>query len=255
MSEEPRPWLEDGASSFELELLASARVDRPSSRALPRTLAAVSATLIGATTTAAAAGTPAAIGLVGVLKWVGVGVLGGLATMVAVETVNPKPSAGPGRSVGNQPSSVAIVGRIPTHGESPRSAEPVVRSTQPSRSARTPELESESETAPQSSVSATVPNPRKTQDLARETSLVSQASRQVEAGDPTRALALLDQWAHEYPNGVLRPEAAVVRVRALVQAGRRQEAQALAASHTSSEPGSAPARAMQHALDEPPPTK
>jgi hypothetical protein len=240
MNDEPKRWLEDGASSFERDLLASADFDRAPRRALSRTLASVqiaaAATLVAST----AVGTSASVGTLSVLKWVGFGVVSGLATMVAVETVTP---LGPANTEPRDPTRVPVVAPLPEPAPTPPSGK--ANAPTPPSDSRSPRNSPPValENAPELPSPATA-NARR--DLARETSLVSEASRKVESGDPTRALALLDQYAREYPNGVLRPEAGVVRVRALVATGRRKEAELLAGS----EPNSAHARSMQRALGE-----
>jgi outer membrane protein assembly factor BamD (BamD/ComL family) len=55
---------------------------------------------------------------------------------------------------------------------------------------------------------------------------------------PTRALALLDSYAQSYPNGRLKQEALVLRVQALVGAGRREQAAALVRKFNSEHPNS-----------------
>lgn len=241
MTDEPKRWLEDGASGFERELLSSAHVDRAPPRALSRTLASVQMAAAATLVSSTAVGTSASVGAVSVLKWVGIGVVSGLATMVAVETVTPAPPT----SRAHDETSVAVI-----EPPAPVLTQPEAR-PQPEKSAPDPRSPKnlatiERSTAPEE-VSSATPATR-ARDLARETALVSEASRGVEAGDPNRALALLDQRAREFPNGLLGPEAAVVRVRALVATGRRKEAEQLASANTGSGPGSAHARAMQRAL-------
>jgi hypothetical protein len=238
LNDEPKRWLEDGASSFERELLASADFDRAPRRALSRTLASVQVAAAATLVASTAVGTSASVGTLSVLKWVGIGVVSGLATMVAVETVTP---SAPANTAPSEPARVAVVAPLP---------EPTPTRPSGKANALTPPPDSRSprnsagkaiERAPE------VQSPEtKQRDLARETSLVSEASRKVESGDAARALVLLDQYAREYPNGVLRPEAGVVRVRALVATGQRKEAEQLAGS----EPNSAHARSMQRALGE-----
>jgi hypothetical protein len=64
--------------------------------------------------------------------------------------------------------------------------------------------------------------------LARETELVRLAlGRLRREHDPAGALALLDQHARRFPSGALGPEAAIVRVDALLALDRRSEALAI----------------------------
>ncbi len=62
-----------------------------------------------------------------------------------------------------------------------------------------------------------------TDRLAREVRLVDEARRELGAS-PTAALRVLDLYAREFATGALHREAALVRVEALVKAGRRAEA-------------------------------
>jgi hypothetical protein len=59
------------------------------------------------------------------------------------------------------------------------------------------------------------------------------------AGDPAGALALLDQFEHRNPSSPLDEEVAVLRIDALVDAGRRAEATERAAAFLSAYPASA----------------
>jgi len=63
--------------------------------------------------------------------------------------------------------------------------------------------------------------------LAAEVALLDRA-RAVARSAPGSALAALDEHARTFPNGALRDEAAVVRLEALLAAGRRDEAERLA---------------------------
>ncbi len=54
---------------------------------------------------------------------------------------------------------------------------------------------------------------------AAELVLLDQARSAIDAGDPARGLALLDTYASRFPHGVMAPEASVLRIEALVNAG------------------------------------
>ncbi len=69
--------------------------------------------------------------------------------------------------------------------------------------------------------SATVASP---DSLAEETALLGKAARANREGDSVRALALLDEHASRYPNGVLAEERAAQRVFVLCALGRKAEA-------------------------------
>ena len=65
-------------------------------------------------------------------------------------------------------------------------------------------------------------------DLQAEIDLLDAARTAIAARAGARALALLRRYEHRYPTGSFRPEAAALRVEALVQLGRDGEARALA---------------------------
>lgn len=74
--------------------------------------------------------------------------------------------------------------------------------------------------------------------LSQETRLVRDANSATRAGDPARALALLDEHARRFPRGVLVEERDAERVLATCAAGRRDEARALASRFLRTYPGS-----------------
>ncbi|MBK6693940.1 MAG: hypothetical protein IPG50_17290 [Myxococcales bacterium] len=67
-------------------------------------------------------------------------------------------------------------------------------------------------------------------NLAGELGALDQARRSVRAGQPNKALALLDGYAKTFPAGALRSEALVLRVEALMKAGREDDAKRASAS-------------------------
>ncbi|MBX3202119.1 MAG: hypothetical protein KF894_28580 [Labilithrix sp.] len=71
-----------------------------------------------------------------------------------------------------------------------------------------------------------------------EVALLAETSAATQAGRPSRALALADQHAREFPRGVLGPEFDAQRVVALAALGRHEEACALASRFLSSHPNS-----------------
>jgi hypothetical protein len=65
-------------------------------------------------------------------------------------------------------------------------------------------------------------------DLAEQIAIVDAARSAVRSGDVERALAVVRKYQAEYPRGAFRPEAAALRVEALVKARRTTEARAAA---------------------------
>ncbi|AKU94095.1 hypothetical protein AKJ09_00759 [Labilithrix luteola] len=64
--------------------------------------------------------------------------------------------------------------------------------------------------------------------ITEEARLLREANRTLKGGDAEGALAILALHAERYPHGVLEPERSAVRVFALCEAGRREEARAAA---------------------------
>lgn len=70
------------------------------------------------------------------------------------------------------------------------------------------------------------PLPR-TDTVTEEVATLDQSRAALAAGNARAALALMDAYDQKYPRGTLVPEATVLRVRALVQLGRRRDATAV----------------------------
>jgi hypothetical protein len=88
-----------------------------------------------------------------------------------------------------------------------------------------------------------VPVPALPSPLAAEVSLLDQA-RALAPTQPTEALRLIDDHAVRFPHGVLRDEAALVRLEALLTAGRRADAERYAQPIIDQRPGTPIARRM-----------
>jgi hypothetical protein len=74
--------------------------------------------------------------------------------------------------------------------------------------------------------------------LAAEVAAIDHAARAVAKRDPERALAALDAYQKQFPSGVLRPEATVLRVQALVQQGDAVRAASIARAFLAQNPHS-----------------
>jgi len=80
---------------------------------------------------------------------------------------------------------------------------------------------------------------RKTSDaLQRELSQLDRARAQLSAGSPAGALALLNEYSRAEPRGALRLEAEVLRIDALLQSGREDQARARARAFLNRHPTS-----------------
>jgi hypothetical protein len=71
-----------------------------------------------------------------------------------------------------------------------------------------------------------------------ELSALDQARTAIADGEPARALSILDEYTANFPRGAMGPEAAVLRVEALLRAGDRAAAERVAHSFLQNTPGS-----------------
>jgi hypothetical protein len=225
---------------------ASRQVEGPSSedrdrvsRALGRRLAVgavVAATALGSKEVAGAsvakAGLTAAAGA-STVKWVVVSlavVAGGLGTVGVYH-------------YGSEPAAAVASARPP---ESPK----VVAAPKAPALAPAPPAEPEAPTAeaPTSTpVRAPAPSAARGDNLARELELLRGAQRALDSGAPTEALALLNQYATEFPHGALRHESQAARIIALCGAGQRAAGLKAAAQFLAAEPNSPFARRVHTA--------
>jgi hypothetical protein len=86
--------------------------------------------------------------------------------------------------------------------------------------------------------------------VAEEVTALDRARAALAAGDGSGALARLDAYERRYPKGTLLPEAAVLRVRALVQLGRSREARSVVGAFVRAHPGSPQAARLRALVGE-----
>lgn len=79
---------------------------------------------------------------------------------------------------------------------------------------------------------------RRAHAFDRELELLRSARRALDTGSPARALALLDQYAAEFPRGTLKAECQTTRILALCAAGRVTSAQQARDEFIKQQPGS-----------------
>ena len=83
--------------------------------------------------------------------------------------------------------------------------------------------------APEGSpTAAPFPLPASSPSLAEETAALDSARTALRGGRVAETLALLDDCAGRFPNGLLRPEASAIRVEALLAMGDRAGAETVA---------------------------
>ena len=196
-------------------------------RAVARRLGIAAGTLVSAATSASAGVAPAAAAstMLGVAKWIAVGVLvsaagAGGVSMVRSSNRAPRDSHAPGAAVATpaprpSPSDLTPSANRPT-------PEPELAPTPAARPAAPHELASPSPPAARPSPSPASP----VSPVAEETRLVRGADEALRAGDAARALALLEEHARAFPHGILAEERSAERVSALCALGRIDDARA-----------------------------
>jgi len=210
---EPRPWSEDGATEIEKALLYAGRSEGPRKGAELRILAAIEGQSPSVPTIRPA----------GVARWVKLGlvavVAGGAALLtyqlsrtreVAARLMEPSwlaPKAAPrlAASTDGSGSAKAVVPR-----EVSESLEPARRTIATGRRREATQRQSDSHS------------------LGEETKALDHAREALAARQPSEALRLLDEHRRRFPSGLLRPEAMILRLAALLQAGEHEAADSLA---------------------------
>jgi len=82
------------------------------------------------------------------------------------------------------------------------------------------------------------PTASATSSMPSELAALQQARAALGAGDPARALSMLDAYGARFPHGAMTQEAAVLRIEALVRAGDRPAAQRAADAYRRAYPQS-----------------
>jgi len=230
--------LVDGGEDLEVALLRSALPDAPSQGSKRRMLVAlgIASSVATASAEATAAGTLAKVGLAGLLKWVGIGVIGGAAMVGVVETVAPQ--AAP-------VSRVEIVAPPPLPRTVSEQAPPTVTKQVPAPPAASEEVVS-AEPSPQLARS---PEPgASTTSLADEVRALDGARKALTSGNARECLAKLDSYRAAFPRGVLGLEATVLRIEALAASGARTQARDLGTRFLESHPDSAHAARVRSVI-------
>ena len=168
------------------------------------------------------------------------------ATNASASFVAPTPE--PDRNVG-PPIASAIA--------PPAENEPLVEPPPPHR--RVAGREPAHELAPDLA-SAPAPSPAPPRDtpptgssVPEEIRTLERARGRLEAGDPALALSILDAYKARFPDPVMAPEAATLRIEALLRAGDRPAALRAASAFLEKEPGTPYAARIQSLLGRPNP--
>jgi hypothetical protein len=286
---DPTRLLEDDLDEFERELLRSARVDEPDARAIARAAfalgvgtsaltvaagsAAATATATAVPGTGTAIGTFSKLGTLAVIKWLSIGVVGGLVTTSGVEIARTaivsspdEPAAAVARSrpiamaasprpasdlspipVPPAPADTADEGQVPralAFADVPLDPPPAPERAAPPKLARSGSnalpaaapaaAAARAAAAPVSTASFTPPATNsaaetpKVVSIAEETAMLDRARRALASGNAAAALTELESYDQRARARALSTEAAVLRIEALLQAGQRASAVALA---------------------------
>jgi hypothetical protein len=244
---EPRPWLEEDATEIEKALLSAGRADGPRKEAAAHLLAVMQTLPPTLDPSAAprpnasgpgAAGPAATVKSAGPGRWMKVGLLaiatGGAAIVTQYFARNDvlSPSAEPAMQK-TAPSSPPGEAPAPVQAL----ANPVGREDPPAIREEGPRLAVGEVTARRKKASssdrAREPAYEASEDpidrsLGNETRALDRAREALDAHRPAEAMHRLDEYHRSFPQGRLRPEAMVLRLAALVQAGRRGAADSLA---------------------------
>jgi TolA-binding protein len=233
-------------SAFDRTLVRAARAERPVDGAEDRVLAALglsSSVVSGQTATSGLRSSSARlsrlVGFKGLLFATAI-VLGGGAIALAVRPrspVSPAPPAAVRAAASSSPvppTEEASAGElVPTATLASATSASSARVEMPSRkvnpstiAVRAPRSVSPARAAPSPSAADLVED--KCAPFSVEVALIQQATQALANRDATRAAAALDAYGSRCPSGVLKEEAAFLRVQVMLARGERREAKALA---------------------------
>jgi hypothetical protein len=214
------------SSGLAAELLRAGATEQPHRAGLERTLAAlgVSAAIIttaGTTAAAAATGTKAVKAVSGLLlvKWIGVGVVGGVGLAGAAAVVSE-----PAAPIASAPVAISAP-------RAPRAAAPVVPAVPEAVEVPAPEAaEPESPSLPAASPAAAPAQPELDLGvpLAAEVAFIDRARAALAAGRAEQGLSQLAGYEREFPEARLLPEVLFLRLETCERLGRQAEARAAA---------------------------
>jgi len=155
---------------------------------------------------------------------------------VASPVVQAEPPPPPLAPAGDPASTAAPLARPPITLPAPTLASPSPRTFVRAPASKPAERATKAEPSPP--VPLSTPPAAGPASVAAEAELLREADEAVKAGDPTRALALLDRHAASYPNAILTEEREAERVVVLCALGRSAEARAAGAAFLASHPRS-----------------
>jgi TolA-binding protein len=265
---DPERLLSHGEAGFELDLLRSARSDRPDPDAQARLLATLglasgaaglAAVAASATTSAAKAGTAAAsaagaasaasaatvakaTSTVILVKWIGAAMLAGGVAVTGAAAIRPAERA----ELAAAPRAHEVV---LTRGREAMVALEAPRPSAPDARAEAPSIPPPATVASAAVAAPRVPAPApEASALVGEIAVLDRARAALSSDDPRAALEALGDHQQRYASGALSPEATVLRIEALAASGRDAEAASLGARFLAEHPGSPHARRVRSVL-------
>jgi hypothetical protein len=218
---EPRPLLEEDATEVETALLCAGRGDGPRREVAARALAMIEGLVPEPPLDASSAASAAFV------KWAKIALvtvgLGGAAVVAYHFT---RPHAAPPPTLPSVPQTAPAAAPVqapvpapvpqPQNGGEAFAAAPEQEPMRARRRGVANRARNESASSLDSS-------------LGQETLLLDRARKDLDAQEGGEALRVLDQYERQFPHGLLRPEATLLRLAALFQTGKIAAADSLAA--------------------------
>jgi hypothetical protein len=221
---EPRPILEDNPSVVEQRLIVSARFDRPPLGGKQRILVAMgfgagTATVGGAATAA----TAPALGIAVISKWLAVGLATGALTTGALllghQALGARRASPPAVLAPAFRSLARKTATLPVNSSVTKASDSAQRSTE-----GTAHVHSRPRTQSSAPTRANAPPAVQTPTLSDEVTALDRVRQAASSGNPTDALRLLGTYERTFNSPNLAPEAAVLRIEALLALRRETEA-------------------------------
>ena len=217
---DPRRWTDEGgeATALERELVGAGR-DAGPSREQKRTMwGAIAGQAIPPATgpgAAPASGAAASTGLT-VLKGAAIVVLLGAGIVASYRTMRgPIPPRTQSSAPATAPARAATAGRAATGASPPPVGDPAAEGP------RSVKVAAHSAPRPNAVAAAALAENARASQLREESAMILDARRVLRAGDPARALTLLDAARTRFPDGGLVQEREALTIEALVRSGQR----------------------------------
>jgi hypothetical protein len=257
-----RPIVQDDPTERERALLGSARLDSPPAGSREGVLAALGLAAVTTTAGAGAAVTATTGGVAVVVKWLVVGAIGGGITLGAVFAMRPSTRPGASHPVAGVaaaqhadepgPGAAGALKEPPAPPASPALPEALgdVPSEPLAPAARVPDpaVARSAPAAPVPSASPPAIASGSQARLAAEVAALQRTRQSLASGEPAAALRSLDDYDQRFAQPILGPEAMVLRIEALIAAGRVDIARQIAGGMLAAQPDSPYARRVRSLL-------